>query len=272
MIVTVSYIIPAYNHQDYVAECLDSIVADCDVPFEIILIDDGSSDQTYNVVKKWSEDNEDISINMASRENRGVVRTLNELIGKARGEFIVPIASDDLLLKGGTASRIRYLKANEDKLAVFSDCIVIDKHGRKIHASGLTGLYSANLDALSKGGRALLYEMISNWSIPGPVLMLRKEVFDTVGVYNSQLNVEDWDFYIRLSAHEVIGFLNEKVSCYRVHGSNVCMAEGERASMFLQSLRCLFYNLNNVDMRAKFLLIKQIIRFIKIMLLMKMSR
>ncbi|MCW8884112.1 MAG: glycosyltransferase family 2 protein [Motiliproteus sp.] len=138
----VSFIIPAYNHEKFIEICLNKLLSDSYPLKEIIIIDDGSSDTTKEVIEKWlNQITTDVKIFFLSRENRGVSKTLNELIGLSNGEFIVPVASDDYIIPGGVKNRIEYLKANKDKYAVFGDAIVIDEFDSVIHESALYNVY-----------------------------------------------------------------------------------------------------------------------------------
>lgn len=218
----ISILIPLYNHENYIGTCLDSILQD-DYPCkEILIIDDGSKDASSDVARRWYEENRqrfDGRFELVRRENRGLTRTLNELVAMALGEFAVVIASDDYLLPGGLQSRVDYLRAQERKMAVFGDCIVVDENGLKTGDSGVEGLYRGKKSRL---GHATLvsYELVFHWCVPGPVFMARRSLFDLIGGYNEKLAVEDWDFYLRLAARDLVGFVDFPVAAYRVHSKS----------------------------------------------------
>lgn len=215
----ISILIPLYNHENYIRTCLDSILQD-DYPCrEILIIDDGSKDASSDVARQWYEENRqrfDGRFELVRRENRGLTRTLNELVAMALGEFAVVIASDDYLLPGGLQSRVDYLRDHEGKMAVFGDCIVVDENGIKTGDSGVEGLYRGRKSRLGHD-TLVSYELVFHWCVPGPVFMARRGLFDLVGGYNEKLAVEDWDFYLRLAARDLVGFVNFPVAAYRVH-------------------------------------------------------
>jgi alpha-1,3-rhamnosyltransferase len=216
----VSVLIPAYNHERFVAQSLDSVIEESYPNKEIVIINDGSPDGTHHVISDWiNKKGRQISVRYVSRENKGLTRTLNELIGLAKGEYVVILPSDDYLMNDGIISRYNCLKRNSGKYAVFGDCIVIDDNGGKLFESGLASYYRGRKKNLADG-RLLPYEIIFNWCIPGPVFMARREVYRLVGTYDESLIVEDWDFYLRLAAKDLLVFLDRTVAAYRIHETN----------------------------------------------------
>ncbi len=255
----VSIRIPAYNHEKYIGQCLNSVLTDPYPNKELLIIDDGSIDRTPQIIHDWIKcKSPDFPVIFQQRENRGLTKTLNELIGMCSGEYLVSLASDDYLLSGGIQSRVEYLIDNPDKDAVFSDCIVVDDKGDVLHNSGLTDLYSANISKLISD-KGILEEIISNWSVPGPVLMVRYRIYDKVGLYNENLRFEDWDFYLRMASANIVGFLDIKVSAYRLHGKNACMNQyGDHAS-HIQRLKTAISNFSKVPYGSKWIISKQIL-------------
>ncbi|OPX84722.1 MAG: Chondroitin synthase [Pelotomaculum sp. PtaB.Bin104] len=218
----VSVIIPLYNHERFIVRCLESIVEDSYPIKEIIVLDDGSTDASAEMVQKWYLNNSERFVSrfkFIRRENRGLTKTLNELVSMAQGEYIVPVASDDYLLPGGIQARLEYLLDHPEKLAVFADCIVVDGNGGLLYNSGLTDLYQGRKKYLAHE-RLRAYELIFHWCIPGPVLMAKRDVYQVVGGYDESLFVEDWDFFLRLLSHNLLGFVDYPVAAYRLHGLN----------------------------------------------------
>ena len=214
----VSIIIPAFNHAPFVGQCLDSVVADDYPNKEIFVIDDGSSDGTLDVIESWADGHERaIRISVVSRPNRGATRTLNELLSMARGELVLPIASDDYLLPGGVRALVAALAADPTCQAVFGDCVVVDKVGQMIFPSSLFAYRHTNRDWLV---RRLADELITNWTLAGSALLYVREPILSIGGYSQDLLVEDWDFYLRLAAKGWLRFVDCKVSAYRLHDNN----------------------------------------------------
>lgn len=223
----VSVAIPLYNHARFIGQCLNSVVQDPYPDKEILVIDDGSVDGSAYEVERW-RNNEGRTFSgrfeFLSRENRGLTRTLNELVSMARGDFICLVASDDYLLPGGIAARVNYLMDNPDKMAVFADCIVVDAEGNLLYNSGLSQLYRGRKNYLAHEVLRS-YELIFRWCVPGPVFLARREVYQKIGGYDEALIVEDWDFYLRLLSRDLLGFVDVCVAAYRLHGDNAIYNE-----------------------------------------------
>ena len=221
----ISILVPAYNHQRYVVNTLNSISEDNYPNKEIVIINDGSTDDTDKVIREWiAKYNDKVNVNYTLRENKGVTKTLNELVDKSQGEFVAVIASDDYLLPGGIMARYNYLKNNPPKLAVFGDCIVVDGDGSKIYESGLADLHYVKKDRyLTEEG--LKREIILGWSVPGGTLMVKRKLYNEIK-YDERYLIEDLDFFLKMVSKNVLGFIDMKVSAYRVHGKNTCMLSG----------------------------------------------
>jgi glycosyltransferase involved in cell wall biosynthesis len=215
----VSVLIPLYNHESYIVQCLESILADGYPCTEIIIVDDGSVDASLKIVIEWHTANSyrlHERFEISSRENRGLTRTLNDLVRKAEGQFLVILASDDYLLPGGIRARLDYLSANSRKMAVIGDCIVVNQDGMKLHDSGLEGHHRGRKSFLVHD-KLIDYEIVFHWCVPGPVFMAKRELYPIVGDYDETISVEDRDFYLRLAARNILGFVDYPVAAYRIH-------------------------------------------------------
>ena len=258
----ISILIPAYNHQHYVTQTLDSILHDSFTDKEIVIIDDGSTDRTNQVIEEWiARHKDEIHIVYKSRPNKGLTKTLNELLSLASGKYLVSLASDDYLLAGGLEKRYAYLLAHPEKYAVFADCIVVDQEGNKLHESGLFGLRHADKARLMTD-EGIKKEFISNFAVPGPVLMVRRDFYTRFGAYNEEMYMEDYDLYLKFAARNLIGFLDEKVSAYRLHETNMSSENNERFLQLLEdSKRTLKLHRKDFQGWNRVLLEKEILKF-----------
>jgi glycosyltransferase involved in cell wall biosynthesis len=221
----VSVLIPTYNHASYVRRCLDSLLEDGWPNLEVLVIDDGSSDDSFTVIQEWRSQHQNAfyRFDLDRQTNRGLAATLNSLIGKATGQYIKILASDDYLVREGIQAGVDYLQNNNDKLAVFGDCLVVDENGRTILRSGLTQFLTPSIrPRVMSHPKLIPLEIILRWSILGPGLLLRSEAYTQpgIGLYNELLLVEDRDMYLRLTAKAVLGYVDRCVAAYRWHGGN----------------------------------------------------
>jgi glycosyltransferase involved in cell wall biosynthesis len=224
----VSVIVPVFNHAAYIGACLDSISGDGYSRVELVLIDDGSNDGSFDLAAEWVALNQAGFVRTVLRRqnNVGITCTLNRLLHLARGDFIVLLASDDALLPGGIAARVTALLQHPEWLAVFGDCTIIDRDGHQTHASGLVDLNHADKAALLNSA-TILTELLWRWSVPGPVLMARREAFfgpNSIGLYPEDIRVEDRYFYLSALLRKAIGFVDYPVASYRLHGMQAITA------------------------------------------------
>ena len=141
----VSIIVPSYNHEKYVIQTLESILEDTYPNKEILIIDDGSSDNSIEIIKKWIEKNKNkINIFFRHRNNKGICATFNELIDLANGKYILPLPSDDLLFNNTIGERVEILEQNPSKLVLISDAHVIDSQRKIIFESMMSDFHKAD--------------------------------------------------------------------------------------------------------------------------------
>jgi len=212
---------------------------------EIVIIDDGSKDDSAAIAWRWYEEGEDRPqierFELESQSNMGLTRTLNKLVSKARGEYLILLASDDYLLPGGIALRLEYLRLHPQKLAVFGDCIVVDDSDVKTRESGIVDLYGGHIQCLVNDD-LLALELIFNWCVTGPGFMARRELYDQIGLYDESLAVEDWDMYLRVAAPGLLGFIPGPVAAYRYHGGNTVLNESRRIAQLDSLMRTAWKN------------------------------
>ena len=217
----VSIIISCYNHELYIEECLHSIISEGYQNYEIVLIDDGSTDASTKIIEDWIKKNPTINIQYATQHNIGLTKTLNKLITSAKGDFLCMLASDDKLFKGGIQKRINTLLENPSKLAIIGDAFVINAKSEIIFESAIQDLWLGNKqNYLTDQG--LKKSIITNWSIPGPVLLVNKKIYDKIGLYPENYLAEDLNFYLKVIGLNLLIFIDLHVAEYRVHDLNTC--------------------------------------------------
>ena len=255
----VSVIVPAFNHTVFVRDCLDSIATDGYPTIEVVIIDDGSTDGTQQEIEAWIAQRpaatRDLHVRFAEQPNAGIGTTLNRLVERARGEYVVPLASDDQLLPGGIEARIAHIGSHGCK-AVFGDCHVIDDKGERLYESGLTGLYRSSRRRLVGD---LAGELITNWSVPGPVLLAERLAIRELGGYDEGMLQEDWDLYLRLLSKGWLCFLDRPVAEYRLHPRNLSRMSSIRPRQLADNISTLRKAMGGFRGRNRLLLALQLI-------------
>ena len=124
-----------YNHEKYIVECLESIVNQTYRPIELIVIDDGSPDNSYAIARAYLESQDKLSqYTIKSRPNQGMCNTLNEIAKMAQGEFISFVGSDDFWGVEKIADQVAYLENHPEVVLVHSNSYRIDGEGNRIMA------------------------------------------------------------------------------------------------------------------------------------------
>jgi glycosyltransferase involved in cell wall biosynthesis len=214
----VTFAVAAYNHEKFVKESLDSVWND-GYPFkQIVIIDDGSTDRTSEIIQNWCEEKEWRGISFTTGPNSGITSTLNKLIAASTGDYIRLVSSDDLLLPGGTEKMVRILDEDKEAMAAFGDAVLIDKDG-KVSCESTLDSNGANRKRLANP-KLIAREIITNWAVSGPVILIRRDFYTKFGTYDSSLLVDDWDLYLRVASIGGLRFIGESVAKYRIHGSN----------------------------------------------------
>ena len=113
----VTVILPVYNAEDYVERCLDSILNQTYTDYEIMVINDGSKDSSYEIIKKYEEKNPD-KIIVINQENKGVARTRNESIKRADSKYIMFVDNDDYLDKDYIETYVKAIEKDDNDIVV----------------------------------------------------------------------------------------------------------------------------------------------------------
>jgi len=218
---TVSVIVPAYNHERYIQQALDSVAQQTAGNIELIVINDGSSDDTARLVRIFIEDHPEMIIHFIDQTNKGVCRTLNHGLSLATGEYIALLASDDYWAPERLAAGLSFLERNPEIGMVFSDCwLFCEKAGWWYRWSE----YKPRLSQLFKDGLPVadLYtEMLIQPLVPALTVLVRRDVIDSVGAFDGELAYEDYDLWLRIAMSHPIGYIEQPLAHYRMHEGNV---------------------------------------------------
>lgn len=214
----VSIVIPAYNHELYIEECLNSVLNQNYKNYEIVIIDDGSSDKSDPIINAWFVKNKDAVPHYIykARENRGVTATLNELVSLSSGDFIFTLASDDRVTPSGIHDLVDYFIKNCNEGSVlYSGVSTIDEESEYLTA------YNEQLkikyELINRSSLHLLTIMFCKWGEPFHYPFFTKSGFLKIcGAYPSQYNVEDYYIALRFFIFGDIRFTSQYSREYRI--------------------------------------------------------
>lgn len=215
----VSVAIPAYNHAAYIEACLASVCAQTYPELELVLIDDGSRDNTLEVARRFLEPQRARfrRVVLERQENQGVSAASNAVIQACRGEWVHLLGSDDVLYPN-KVERIQQAIAEwdcADLALVHADAEIIDREGRTLIRRRLLPRPAPGPDR--QAWRKLFLE--DNFII-NPTVALRRDAFLAVGGFDRRLALEDIDCWLRLSARYAIARVPEVLASYRKHPGN----------------------------------------------------
>ncbi|WP_218310831.1 glycosyltransferase family 2 protein [Alteromonas antoniana] len=204
----VSVIMPAYNAQAFISEAVSSVLAQSFRDFELLIWDDGSTDQTVSLCEKWAE--EDSRVRVFVSANRGVAHTLNTLLNETSGEFIARMDSDDICYANRLAVQLDYF-SNNKALGVL---------GSKVDLFGATtGCW--HYRQTHKQTQALA--MLGNTPLCHPSWMVRRDLYAAYRYSPDLEYMEDYGWLARILSETgwQMYATQESLMKYRVHADNV---------------------------------------------------
>ncbi len=208
----ISVFIASYNHAQFLPETLESVLSQEGPGFEVVVVDDGSTDDSREILERYAR--RDSRIRWSQHEggrNLGVSRTSNRAIGLCRGEFLAWLGSDDLLMPGSLATRLRELSKASNAGMAYGRALLMDSSPERTRAIG---------GDVNRLGPPVVRLALSN-CIPASTVMLRRSALETVGSFAEELTSSDWELWLRLLSNRAVVFIREPLACHRIHESNL---------------------------------------------------
>ena len=209
----ISVLLPVYNAASYVEMAVRSVLAQTLGDFELLIVDDGSTDASLEILRGLAQ--HDARISLHSRPNAGLVPTLNELVGMAQGRYLARMDADDVCVAHRFERQCAHLDANPLCVAIGSRCLLIDSEGLPI--TEVLDHETQEQIEISLLDRQL--------GIVHPSVMLRCDVVRQIGGYRHGFpHAEDLDLFLRLGEVGQLANIQEVLLKYRVHASSVSHA------------------------------------------------
>lgn len=206
----VSVVVPSYNHAPFVAATLQSIIKQSFRPLELLVIDDGSTDESVAIIEHALNDCP-FPCELLARNNRGLCATLNEGLERTSGDYFAYLGSDDLWLPEFLIARVTLLESTAASVLAYGHTFIIDEQNRIIDSTADWAKY-ADGDAR---------EMLLHTTAPmSPTVVYRRKALEQHRWDDASV-LEDYDLYLRLSAEGKFSFDPRVLSAWRRHGSNV---------------------------------------------------
>ena len=206
----VSVVVPSYNHAPFVERALRSVFRQTLPPLELVVIDDGSRDDSPRLIERVLRDSP-VACELIARENRGLTATLNEGFARAaRGRYFAYLGSDDVWLPQFLEARVETLEARPRAVLGYGNAYSIDEDDRVIDCTIDWARYRDG------DVRRMLLETLAPLS---PTVVYRRDALRGHG-WNEQAGLEDYELYLRLSADGEFAFDPRVLSAWRQHGYN----------------------------------------------------
>lgn len=206
----VTVVVSCYNHARYIEACIESIVDQTYSAIELLVYDDGSTDDSPKILKALADKH---GFSFTAQKNRGLSATLNDALHKAKGKYFCPVGSDDILMLDKTRKQVAFLEANPDAAICAGNALFIDGEGLLL-----------NKRQRFHPARDLSFEELFENTTPGfisPTAMIRTESLREVGGYRADIPLEDLYLWLKLAhtGHR-LHVMNDIVLYYRKHNSN----------------------------------------------------
>ena len=212
-----SVLIKAYNHAPYIRQTIQSVLDQSFQDFEIVVTDDGSTDETLAILRTFSDPRIRVE---ALPANRGISTAMNATIARARGRYLAILNSDDWALPGRLRKQVAFLDANPDVSLVFALPRAVDEAGLPTAAFND---FDRPLTFPDFTRRTWLRQFFFHGNcLCAPTAMIRRDAYEAVGDYDPRLtNLQDLDMWIRmLMAGHNIHVLPEPLTAFRIRDNH----------------------------------------------------
>ncbi|WP_114781442.1 glycosyltransferase [Botryobacter ruber] len=229
----VSVICLCYNHERFIAEALDSVLAQTYPNLEIIIVDDCSTDNSVALIEAYCRKHPQLRF-ISTGHNRGNCAAFNMGFRASSGAFLIDFATDDVLLPDRIEKQVAaFTTVSADYGVVYSDAEYIDDDSRHLGYHCQRDA-QGNVTSFAPSGDIFSY-LVARYFICPPTMFIRREVLEELNGYDETLAYEDFDFWVRSSRHYKYYFLDEVTTKRRVHAHAMSRGWYRRGNRLLGS-------------------------------------
>jgi Predicted glycosyltransferases len=225
----VSAIAVCYNHERFVKDCLESIKAQDYPNLQIIVADDCSKDASSVLIQDWIDHNPSLRVTFLHNEqNRGLCKTLNCALSVAQGKYISMVATDDVWEPGKIEEQVQMMESLPEKTGVlYSDAYQMDESGAPLAKRFIES--HSEFSSMPEGD---IHEILwqSNF-IPAMTTLIRRSVFEQVGLYDESLFYEDWEMWLRISERYHFAYFPRPTAKYRIVKSSMSKSSVDKMTL-----------------------------------------
>lgn len=226
----VSVMMPAYNAERYIGQAIESVLAQHYAHWELIVVNDGSSDNTAGVAAHYT----DPRIRVIHQENQGESVARNRALDEMKGEYVAFLDADDVFFPHHLEIAVRYLQEHPERDAVYTDGYHCDEEGNQL----------APLSSRRRGPFTgdIFEELVRASDVHGPptcVVLHRRPILDQDLRFDPDIVIgPDWDFMTRYAQWAQFGYVDDHTVLYRIHRTNVSVRVGlQRRALYMARCR-----------------------------------
>lgn len=244
----VSILLPVYNGEQYLTEALDSVLSQSYTHFELLIINDASTDNTQDILDAYAgKDNRITLYNNGS--NFGVAKSLNILLKQAKGSYIARIDADDIWLPGKLEKQIIYLESHPGIYLLGTAKQTIDEQGKLLKGKEKSIFSPEDIKKNILKGNLFCHSSV----------VFRREILDTIGYYNENYkNTEDYEYWLRVISTFKVEIFPEVLTCYRLHRKMIFYKKRNQQLFYLIKAKYRFRNLINHRFSFIFYILKEL--------------
>ena len=233
----ISVVLPVYNAEAFIKEAIDSILNQTYADFELIIIDDGSQDNSVEIIKSFVDSRIELII---KDDNSGLIDSLNLGINRAKGEYVARMDADDIAEPNRFLEQVKFLDKNPD-----------------VGIVGASVLIFGNREAIKKYPttyKGCLNELLFHPCFCHPIVLIRKDVFSRFNLRYEEMGylAEDYLLWIRLAKLTKFHNLKEVLLKYRVNDDSVSVSKSKEQALVIRELQILaLRTITGIDLEQK---------------------
>lgn len=215
----------AYNSENYISDSIKSILEQTFSDFELLIVNDGSTDQTVEVIKGFN----DPRIRLVHNDkNRGLTYTRNVALTEARGEYIAILDSDDIAVKNRLELQYNFFQQHPEYALCGGHGLFINQRAEPLNDSDLT---------VPIGAEEIKMTLLFENTFVNSSTMYKNSVYKELNGYQEYAPAEDYEFFIRIAEKYPVWNLNEILVKYRIHENNVSTLKEDIAKLKLKAIK-----------------------------------
>ena len=215
---SVDVIVPCYKYGNYLKECVQSVLQQSQVDVRVLIIDDASPDNTYDIASSLAASDQRVSV-VRHLQNRGHIETFNEGLDWASGDYVLLLSADDYLLPHCLASSVSVMNEHSDVAFTYGRAVVLTPTDSRHPISHSQGEY------FIEDGRDFIKRSGGQNLVPTPTAVVRTAIQKRVGGYRKELpHSGDMEMWLRLAVQGAVGRIDAFQAVYRLHSANMSLA------------------------------------------------